>query len=131
MKYTMIAGVVAGALALIGCGGSKHEGTMSPASRPATETNERSISALAATRCDHEQTCNNVGPNGDYTSREDCLLRMERDARDDLDAEECPGGIDRAELDECLTQIRTEDCGHVLDKVERLAECRSGSLCLD
>lgn len=131
MRYAITAGLCASVFALLGCGGSNDEGSMSPASRQATETNERSISALAATRCDREQTCGNVGANGDYTSREDCVLRMERDARDDLDAEECPGGIDRAELDECLTQIRTEDCGHVLDHIERVTQCRSGSLCLD
>ncbi|HMJ13995.1 MAG TPA: DUF6184 family natural product biosynthesis lipoprotein [Polyangiaceae bacterium] len=131
MKYAIAAGLCASVFALLGCAGNGNDDSMTPASRRATETNERSIGALTATRCDKEARCGNVGPNGDYTSREDCVMRLERDARDDFDAEECPGGIDRAELDQCLKQIRSEDCGHVLDKLERVAECRSGALCLD
>jgi hypothetical protein len=130
MKQLKIAGVCGALLvSLMACGRDRE--TLSPASRPAVADNERSILALAASRCDREERCGNVGPNGSYTSRQDCLTRIERDTRDDLNVQECPGGIDYNRLDQCLTEIRQEECGHVLDKLERVAECRSGALCLD
>jgi hypothetical protein len=124
--------IFAGALlaTVMGCGHHDRD-SMSPASRPVIADNDRSIAALAASRCDREARCNNVGPNGNYTSRQDCITRIERDTRDDLNVRECPGGIDGTRLQRCLTEIRTEECGHVLDKLERVAECRSGALCLN
>jgi hypothetical protein len=130
-KPLVVLGVFAlAAICLAGCGRDGEE-PMTPASRPVTVDNERGIFALAAERCDREARCGNVGPNEDYTSRNDCMARIESDARDDLDARECPGGIEQRELDECVQQVRSEDCGHVLDKLERLAECADSQLCLD
>jgi hypothetical protein len=40
----------------------------------------------------------------------DCVARIRSDWRDDLNARECPGGVDERQLDECLTEIRSEEC---------------------
>lgn len=129
-RVSAVGACLIAALAVVGCNRDAEE-PMTPASRPATVDNERGIFALVAERCDREARCGNVGPREDYTSRDDCMKRIGRATRDDLNPNECPGGIEQRELDDCLAQVRSEDCGHVFDKLDRLVECRDAELCLD
>jgi hypothetical protein len=99
---------------------------MTPASgtRPAADQ-------IARARCDREQQCSNIGPDKTYSSMQDCLARIQHDWRDDLNARECPGGINQHELNECMTQIRAEACGNPFDTLSRIAECTSGQICIE
>jgi hypothetical protein len=99
---------------------------MTPASgtRPAAEQ-------LARARCDREQTCSNIGADKTYSSMQDCLARIQNDWKDDLNARECPGGINQHELDECMSQIRSEACGNPLDTLARISECTQGQICIE
>lgn len=97
---------------------------MTPASRvlPAAES-------IADARCNREQKCNNIGADKKYSSVTDCLARIRNDWKDDLNARECPGGINRKELNECLTAIRDEDCGNPFDSLGRVTACTAGQIC--
>ena len=99
---------------------------MTPASgtRPAADQ-------LARARCDREQQCSNIGPDKTYSSMQDCLARIQNDWKDDLNARECPGGINQHELDECLAQVRTEACGNPFDTLARITECTQGQICIE
>jgi hypothetical protein len=92
--------------------------------------NEAAIDRIVAARCAREATCNNVGADKHYTSRDVCSQKIKADMRDDLSANDCPRGIDQKELNECLESIQKEDCNNPIDAISRLAACRTGDLCL-
>jgi hypothetical protein len=87
------------------------------------------VTSLAAERCDRELRCKNIGAKEKYKNRADCIAEMERDKRDDLNSDVCPGGIRQKELNDCLQAIHDEACGNPLDALTRLTACRSGNLC--
>lgn len=116
---------------LAGCGKKPdYEPQLTPAARTA-EPNERSIAAIASERCDREERCNTIGPDGRYESYEACFRKLNDAAYDSLGPGQCRSGFDQAELAECLQAIRAEDCNSPLDTLERVAACRSAELCLE
>jgi hypothetical protein len=124
---------LAGLTLILGCSRHNDPEPMTPASRPVVET-PRSATASAAesiaqSRCEREQRCGNVGGDEKYSSVDDCLTRVRTDWKDDLNARECPGGVNRTQLDECLAEIRSEDCSSPFDTLERVAACTSGQIC--
>ena len=94
-----------------------------------TTANDPSIRSIATTRCDREQTCNNIGADKKWATRDACLADLSEDLVDELNLSECPGGIVQKELDECLAEIKNESCNNPIDKIERLAACRESDLC--
>jgi len=95
----------------------------------AAATTRSARESIAESRCQREQTCNNVGPEKKYSSTNDCLTRIRNDWKDDLNARECPGGVNQTQLNQCLAKIRTEDCGNPFDTLSRVAECTAGQIC--
>jgi len=93
-------------------------------------TTALAVSSIATARCDRELKCKNIGTNKNYLSTDECITKMQNDKRTALNEHECPGGVSDKELAGCLKSIREEDCGNPLDSVSRLANCRSGALCL-
>ena len=85
--------------------------------------------SIAESRCQREQRCDNIGDNKKYSSSSDCLSSIRADWKDDLNARECPDGVQQSQLDECLTKIRGEDCGSPFDTLARVTECTSGQIC--
>jgi len=87
------------------------------------------LNNIAEARCDRELRCNNVGQVRRYESSQTCRTVVRNDFSRDLNPAECQGGIDRAELSECMSDIRTEDCNNPIDTLSRLAACRTSDLC--
>lgn len=87
------------------------------------------VSRLASARCEREVRCNNVGSDHKFVSREQCEASINGSLQSELNAWDCQGGVDTKELEECLTEIRNEDCGNPLDTIGRLAACRSSDMC--
>jgi hypothetical protein len=81
-------------------------------------------------RCAREQRCENIGDNKKYSSLDDCRDTVRAEWKDDLNGVECPNGIDQTELDQCLGEIRGEDCGDPLDALSRVAACTTGQICI-
>jgi hypothetical protein len=92
--------------------------------------NEGAIDRIVAARCAREAACNNVGADKHFTTRDACSVKVKSDMRDDLNAKDCPRGIDAKELNECLVEIKNEDCNNPIDMIGRLAACRTSDLCL-
>lgn len=105
-------------------GDNDSESALRPASRAAS-----AAESITEARCAREQRCENIGPDKKYSSFSDCSDRISNDWREELNARDCPGGIDQKELDECLAAVRNEDCNSPFDTLGRLAECTSGPLC--
>lgn len=91
---------------------------------------QAAVQSIVASRCSREARCNNIGTDHKYKSLAECKAKLGEERKDDLDLAECPRGIDKKELDECLAAIQKEDCNNPLDKLSRLAACRSSDLCL-
>lgn len=120
-----------------GCSKNSEHG---PAMRPAAYTSAdpatgsktmNGINELSEARCDREVRCGGVGSGKTYETRDQCIADLNHEGYEDLDADACPRGIDRRELDKCLSEIHGERCGAPLDTLERLVACRSAALCKD
>jgi len=92
-------------------------------------TPNSALATLATERCDREARCKNIGAKEKYHTRGECMTEMQRDKRDDLNSDVCPGGIRQRELGDCLQAIREESCNSPLDSLTRLNACRAGNLC--
>jgi hypothetical protein len=110
------------------------------ADRDRDQTSERMVpasrvlpaaSSIAEARCAREQKCNSIGADRKYSSMSDCLTRVRNDWKDELNARECPRGSDQKELNECLAEIRDEDCNNPLDSLGRIAACTAAQICED
>lgn len=101
-----------------------------PNEPPLRATSSSAVANIAAARCDREVRCKNIGPKEKFHSRADCVADMQRDKRDDLNSDVCPGGVREKELSECILAIREEACGNPLDAISRLSTCRTGNLCV-
>ena len=99
---------------------------MTPAARTRSAAEQ-----LAQARCEREKQCGNVGADKTYSSSQDCLARIQNDWKDDLNARQCPGGINQHELNECMEQIRAESCSNPFDTLARITECTSGQICIE
>ena len=130
MKNTLIFFATAAAL-IVAC---NHE---SAPARSVTTTgagvvgNDDAVSRLTEARCDRAKACNQLGEKEKYADDAACKREIHHDLQADLRPGECPGGIRQQKLSNCLEEIRNEKCGNPLDKVSRLATCRTGSLCID
>lgn len=87
------------------------------------------VNKIAEARCDRELKCANIGADKRYADRASCTADVKKSVGDDLNAEDCPAGVDMKELDECLVEAKNEDCNNPFDKVGRLAACRTSDLC--
>jgi len=100
--------------------------TMQAASRTRSATEQ-----IADARCERESQCGNIGDNKAFSSRQDCLARIRADWKEDLNARECPGGINQHQLDQCLAQVRAEACANPFDTLARITECTSRQICIE
>jgi len=93
-------------------------------------SNKAAIERMADARCARELRCENIGADKKFESVAACRSELMNKGDKNLDAEECPRGIDSKELEECMTEVKNESCGNPLDTLERLAACRPSDLCL-
>ena len=87
------------------------------------------VHAIAKARCEREQRCGNIGGDKTYASTGACEDKIKADWAGDLNKYECPKGIVKAELDQCLTEVRGEECSHPFDTLSRLVQCNSSDIC--
>ena len=113
-----------------GCSKQPEQPAMVPAAGN-ERSREDSIHSISNERCEREVRCGNVGVDKKYASVDACKSSLNDAGYSSLDASSCPHGVNSGELAECQQSIRNEDCGSVLDAIERLAACRSGKLCHD
>jgi uncharacterized protein DUF6184 len=120
------------AFALLGCSNNQRPAESASALAEEQQTESGSaIESLAEARCARESRCDNIGADKRYSSMEDCVARIREDWRADLDARACPSGINRPQLDECLNEVRAEECSSPFDTLERVAACTASQICID
>jgi hypothetical protein len=128
--------LVGSLLALGACNRTSDRATEPAYGEPRADTELRPASRAASAaesiteaRCAREQRCENIGDDKKYSSFNDCSDRVRNDWKDDLNARECPGGVNQKELDECLAAIRNEDCNSPFDTLSRLTQCATAPIC--
>ncbi len=104
--------------------------TVGVANAQAGDNDQWIVEELAAARCNREEGCSNVGGGRSYASHGACLALMRGEIGNELNADSCPLGIDRANLERCKIAIREERCGDALATISRGTACRSSALCL-
>ena len=93
-------------------------------------TRDIAVDKITAARCAREVTCSNIGPDRRYPANDKCVAEVKERLDRELGPNECPDGIDGKQVDECLDAIRAESCTNPMSTVQRLAECRTSSLCV-
>lgn len=113
-------------------GGDRMRAGNEPSTNAATAQpgfQSEAVRKIADARCDREERCGEIGEDEDYTSRIDCRSKIRSEWAEELNEYECPGGIVMKEFDECLEEIRNEDCANPFDTLGRIIACRSGDIC--
>jgi hypothetical protein len=87
------------------------------------------VDRIVGARCEREMRCGNVGADKKFSSQGSCVADVKKDFSDDINAEDCPAGVDSKELNECLTEARNEDCANPFDTIGRVAACRTTDIC--
>jgi hypothetical protein len=87
--------------------------------------------SLTQARCSREQRCENIGAGKKYSSFADCEAEIGNAWREDLNDRECSRGVNQSQLDECLTEVRNEECGNPFDSLGRIAACTQAQICED
>ncbi len=98
---------------------------------PSSRAHRAAARSIADARCEREQRCNNIGPDAKFASRNACDERIRADWAEELNAYECPGGVNQEELTECLEDIRDEDCKNPFDTLARTMACSRTEICED
>jgi hypothetical protein len=88
------------------------------------------VDGLASARCDQEEGCKNVGPGAKYVSRDVCMDQMRGSIGNEMNAYNCPRGLDRDAVNRCTASVQTEECSHPFDTLMRFDKCRVGALCM-
>jgi hypothetical protein len=96
---------------------------------PATMAFNQALDNIAGSRCDRELRCGNVGTGKRYESVQACHAVVRNSFATDLNAADCPSGIDQRELAECMQEVRDENCSNPLDTLGRIAACRTSDMC--
>lgn len=128
--------LTAGVLLAVGCEHANNSQAVAGTAPPEGVTNEQNaatqgvVDQISYARCDHEQTCNNIGEGRKYATREVCMDQVRGDTANQLNAYNCPRGIDQKGLNSCLSSLRSGDCGVSLDTITRESNCRDHSLCM-
>ena len=98
--------------------------------RPALTREQRSaVRSIASARCEREERCGNIGVDQKFADKNACLERVRADWSEELNARECPAGVRERELDECIEDIRGEDCGSPFDSLQRMLSCGTAEIC--
>jgi hypothetical protein len=122
------------ALAIASCGGEEKQ-VLVPAAEVAPRTTPlQAVEAIAEQRCNHEASCNAIGPNGKFGSMDQCLQAMRGDATQELAGNDCIDGVAERTLNSCLGEISTRACGGVTGAFDQLRvheACRTGAICFD
>jgi hypothetical protein len=102
-----------------------------PSAQGASAETRSAAASLTQSRCSREQRCENIGAGKKYSSFADCEAEIGNDWREDLNARECSRGVNQAQLDQCLAEVRNEECGNPFDSLGRIAACTQAQICED
>ena len=131
MRNALIFSATAAALVVVACNHDTYPPATANTTGAYAVNNDDAVRRLTDAHCDHAKVCNKLGENKSFPDEGACKREVHHDMQADLRVGECPGGIRERRLAQCLQEIQNEKCGNPLDKISRIATCRSGALCID
>jgi hypothetical protein len=87
------------------------------------------IQSITQARCEREKRCENIGKGKKFDSMAKCVSEIRETWKDELNTRECRGGVVQKELQECLEEVRNQDCNNPFDALSRVMACREGDIC--
>jgi len=92
---------------------------------------QSALQSYAEARCNREAHCNNIGVGKRYRNVQTCISDQINDRSQSWEGStQCRShGINQEHLRECLSAVRTQDCGNPIDDISRLTQCRVGEIC--
>jgi hypothetical protein len=94
------------------------------------EVDQRVAEKLTSARCAREAKCDQIGQGHKYATRDVCETLLRSDTMNDLNAKNCPRGLDKDAVEHCLLAIKAEPCSMSIDTLARIADCRTGAICM-
>ena len=91
---------------------------------------ELATARIAGVRCDRQITCEQIGPDKRFTSRDNCARDEARRTKEELRSSDCPGGIDTAKLQACLAELSRQDCNSIIGSLQTVDACKTAALCM-
>ena len=142
MTRTPVPSLVLAALALaaLGGGGCAHQsetsgtttvtsGATSGVRVTGTSDKDQASMRLADEICARQAACGGIGEGARYRTEEACMADQGASAPAQIARWSCTPTQTQAGFEECLAAIRSERCETPLPRVDRLAACRSASVC--
>ncbi len=122
--------IAAGLVIAVGC--HKESKPTAYGGGPGLQANiDSGIARLAAAKCDRAMRCGHIMPGKKYDSREQCETVMRGDLTDDIRLKDCRGGIDEANLQDCIKEVNEESCNNPIERISSHTECRVSKICLN
>jgi hypothetical protein len=88
------------------------------------------LDRIAKASCDREQSCSTIGPGATFGSLQECLNTFHVKYAKELSVGNCPGGIDKGGLEDCLSSLDAGQCSGTADSISRSATCSTKSICI-
>jgi hypothetical protein len=85
---------------------------------------------ITGARCDRQLTCNQVGPDKRFPTRDICTQDEGKKTTDELKSTDCPNGYDEMKLQSCIDAIAKQDCTKLIMSTQTIDACRSAELCV-
>ncbi len=129
ISHSMLVAAATTCAAVIGCANENKPEAKVVTTSATRVDNTYAIQAISSARCDREMRCDNIGKDRTFSSREACISDVKESAREAVGADQCPKGVLQADLTSCLSAIKSDGCGNILDHVTRMAACRPSEIC--
>lgn len=130
MNIAIKTGLSAAFVMSLACGSQQRPADAARAEPVVTE-GASATESIAEARCARESRCDNIGADKKFSAMEDCVIRIREEWREDLSIRECPSGINETQLNQCLSEVREEECSNPFDTLERVAACTVSQICAD
>jgi hypothetical protein len=79
--------------------------------------------------CRFEEKCGHIGSGKTFATFEECLTDKRADYLTLWSTERCEGKINPQALDTCFKAVENTRCDDLLDAINTLSKCGSGSVC--
>lgn len=125
--YLVIATLGLGAL-VAACEPAATKGVTSAMPEPETMSVSTAAGVLAEASCEHESSCEGIGPSRHYPTVAACAEDFGQTAQNDFERHPCRAGINARHLEACADMLRDESC-HPLSTLSRMHACRLAAIC--
>lgn len=85
---------------------------------------------ITGARCDREVSCEQIGKDKRFSTRELCARDEERRTTQELKASDCANGMDERKLQDCLSAISKQDCSALVGSLQSVDTCNTAALCV-